>query len=95
LSADGDGGGFAFGDEADAQSAEARKRDSEAIVCGEAFEFQAVALAVGAGLAIVFRKELKLAVGEHSVDIEYEDFDTPGAVLCGKGHVSMIAWRAA
>ena len=47
--ADGDGRGFALGDDADAQAAEARQGDAEAIVGGEALEFEAVAFAVGAG----------------------------------------------
>jgi hypothetical protein len=47
--ADGDGGRLALGDKSDAQSAQARDVDAEAIVRGEAFEFQAMQLAVGPG----------------------------------------------
>src|SRR5258708_30774525 len=53
LRADGDGGGFTLGDDADAQAAEAREGDVEAVVCGEALELEPVALAVGARLAAV------------------------------------------
>jgi hypothetical protein len=55
-------------------------------VGGEAFELEAVQFAVGAGLAVVFGKEEKLAVGEDAVYVEDEDFDAAGAVFCGKGH---------
>lgn len=91
--ADGDGGGFALGDNADTQTAEAREGDTEAVVCGEALEFEAVLLAVGVGLG----EEEELAVGENAVYVEDEDFDVAGAVFCGgtcrEGHALMIAWR--
>ena len=50
LRADGDGGGFALGDKADAQAAEASEGDAEAVVGGEAFDFEAGVFAVGRGL---------------------------------------------
>ena len=57
--ADGDSGGLAFGNNADAQAAEAGEGDAEAIVGSEAFEFEAVLFAFGVGLG----KEEELAVG--------------------------------
>jgi len=86
LGADGDGGGLALGDEADAQAAETGESDSEAVVGGEALEFEAGVFAVGTRLAVVFREEEELAVGEDSIDVEDEDFDAAGAVFRGEGH---------
>ncbi len=97
LGADGDGGGLALGDDADAQATEARERDAEAVVGGEAFEFQAVPLAVGAGLAAVLGQEVELTVGEDAVDIEDEDFDLLGAGFSGKAHAQddtgIMGWQ--
>ena len=81
--ADGDGSRLTLGDEADAQAAQTRDVDAEAVVRGEAFELQAVRLTVGAGLAVVFRKEVELAVGKNSIDVEEDDFDAAGAVFRG------------
>jgi hypothetical protein len=79
VGADGNSGGFALGNQADAQATEARESDAEAIVCGEAFDFEAELPAVRAGLG----NEEKLAVGENSIDVEDEDFDAAGAVFRG------------
>ena len=48
--ADGDSGGLALGDDADAQATEAREGDAEAVVGGEALDLQAILLAVGGSL---------------------------------------------
>jgi hypothetical protein len=40
-------------------------------------------LAVGAGLAAIFGKEVELAVGEDSIDVEEQDFNAAGAVFRG------------
>ena len=44
VGADGDGLGVALGDDADAETAETAERDAEAVVGGEAFGLDAVAL---------------------------------------------------
>jgi hypothetical protein len=48
-------------------------------VRGKSFKFKPKVLTVGSGL----RQEVKLAVGENSIDVEDEDFDAAGAVFCG------------
>lgn len=81
--ADGDGGRLALGDEADAQSAETRDIDAEAVVRGESLELQTVGLTVWAGLATILGKEVELTVGEDSIDIEEQDFYAASAVFRG------------
>ena len=81
VGADGYGLGLALGDDADAESAEATERDAEAVVGGEAFGLDAVA--VGAG------DDEDLAVGEDAVDVEDEDFNVFGAGF--SSHLKMIA----
>jgi hypothetical protein len=80
--AQGDGGGFALGDETDTQAAETGKRDAEAVVGGEALEFEAVLTAIEAGLG----KEVELSVGEDTLDVEEQDLNAAGAVFRGYGH---------
>ena len=83
LGANGDDGGLALGDEADAQAAETRESDAEPIVGGKAFHFQTMPLAVGTGLAVIFGDEEKLAVGQDAINVEDEDFDAAGAIFRG------------
>jgi len=63
--------------------AESRDIDAEAVMRGESLELEAVRLAVGAGLAAVFGKEIELAVGENTIDVEEKDFNAAGAVFRG------------
>lgn len=82
LRADRNRSRLALRDDSNAQATEAGQCNAETIVRGEALEFKPVPLAIGAGLPIVFRKEKKLSVGEHAVDVEDQDFDAAGAVFC-------------
>jgi hypothetical protein len=77
--AQGDRGGLALGDEADAQTAQTGKRDAEAVVGGESLEFEAVLMAVESGLG----KEEELSVGEDTIDVEEQDLDAAGAFFRG------------
>jgi hypothetical protein len=77
--AQGDGRGLSLGDEADAQASETGERDAEAVVGGEAFEFETVLTSVEAGLG----KEVELAVGEDTIDVEEQDLDAAGAIFRG------------
>ena len=83
VGADGDGLGLALGDDADAEAAETGEGDAEAIVGGEAFGLDSVAVGVG--------DDEDLAVGEDAVDVEDEDFDVFSAGF--SGHSMMIPWR--
>ena len=76
-------GRLALGDDADPKAAEACERNPQAVMCSESFYLKAMAFAVEAGLAVIFRDEEELAVGEDSIDVEDEDFDAAGAVFRG------------
>ncbi len=74
VGADGDGLGYALGDDPDAHAGEAGEGDSEAVVSGEAFDFYALCFGAGA-----VGDDEDLAVCEDAVDVEDEDFDFLGA----------------
>ena len=84
VGADGYGLGVSLGDDADAEAAETTEGDAEAVVGGEAFGLDAVAVGVW--------DDEDLAVGEDAVDVEDEYFDVFGAGF--SGHSMMIPWRA-
>jgi len=84
--ADGDGLGLALGDDAYAKATEAGERDAEAVVGGEAFDFNAGADRVFGGAGGGDGSDDDLSVGEDAIDVEDEDFDVAGAVFRGGGH---------
>ena len=82
--AKGDGLALTLGNDAGAQAAEARKRDAETVVRGEALDLDA--------RAVRLRNDGDVAVGQDAIDVEDEHFYVAGAGLrvFKRDHSAMI-----